>query len=228
MPQRQGDYVTKAELGLAINRFAKKNGAAKKFLEISELDAFLGGCGRTQITSFYIAQDRQINLQNRIIKVFIRIQKGRQPHSRKVPKCERRRFGENARTSPLLAQVRAVEARRLEFCHSLLYAWPVYIHLEALFITFSAILRSGEDLGAPNFVFFSTSDIPTLSHLRFCQREPYSTMSVYAIGNGKANGELGTGNYEEKLDPVLLESIKGRVVELKACESNALAITGTS
>lgn len=52
-------------------------------------------------------------------------------------------------------------------------------------------------------------------------------MSVYAIGNGKVNGELGTGNFEEKLDPVLLETIKGKVVELKACESNALAITGT-
>lgn len=52
-------------------------------------------------------------------------------------------------------------------------------------------------------------------------------MSVYAIGNGKINGELGTGTFEEKLDPTLLESIKGRVVELKACESNALAITGT-
>lgn len=52
-------------------------------------------------------------------------------------------------------------------------------------------------------------------------------MSVYAIGNGKINGELGTGTFEEKLDPTLLESIKGRVVELKACEANALAITGT-
>lgn len=53
-------------------------------------------------------------------------------------------------------------------------------------------------------------------------------MSIFAIGNGKANGELGTGNFEEKLDPVMLETIKGKtVVELKACESNALAITGT-
>ena len=54
-------------------------------------------------------------------------------------------------------------------------------------------------------------------------------MSIFAIGNGKANGELGTGSYEEKLDPVMLETIKGKtVVELKACESNAVAITGTS
>jgi hypothetical protein len=54
-------------------------------------------------------------------------------------------------------------------------------------------------------------------------------MSIFAIGNGKVNGELGTGNFEEKLDPVMLETIKGKtVVELKACESNALAITGTS
>lgn len=52
-------------------------------------------------------------------------------------------------------------------------------------------------------------------------------MSIYAIGNGKANGELGTGSFEEKLDPVMLETIKGKtLVELKACESNALAITG--
>lgn len=53
-------------------------------------------------------------------------------------------------------------------------------------------------------------------------------MSIFAIGNGKANGELGTGSYEEKLDPVMLETIKGKtVVELKACESNAVAITDT-
>ena len=52
-------------------------------------------------------------------------------------------------------------------------------------------------------------------------------MSVFAIGNGKSNGELGTGQLEEKLDPVMLDTLKGKmVVELKACESNALAITG--
>jgi hypothetical protein len=54
-------------------------------------------------------------------------------------------------------------------------------------------------------------------------------MSIFAIGNGKVNGELGTGNFEEKLDPVMLETIKGKtIVELKACESNAVAITGMS
>ena len=53
-------------------------------------------------------------------------------------------------------------------------------------------------------------------------------MSIFAIGNGKVNGELGTGTFEEKLDPVMLETIKGKtVVELKACESNAVAITDT-
>jgi alpha-tubulin suppressor-like RCC1 family protein len=53
-------------------------------------------------------------------------------------------------------------------------------------------------------------------------------MSIFAIGNGKVNGELGTGNFEERLDPVMLETIKGKtVVELKACEANAVAITDT-
>lgn len=51
-------------------------------------------------------------------------------------------------------------------------------------------------------------------------------MSVYAWGTGTHNAELGTGELEVKLEPVLLEGLRGKVVRrIASCEGTVLAVT---